>query len=242
MFFPLPKTFGQALNLDETTREIESLKSEIDRIKEQNEKQIQGLKKRIEELEAEAKGERQYAEPIPPGAKTQDEPAKTFVTEWWENIEIGYSNGFFFRTQDGLFALKTDFRSQFQFSVEDRKTDTDTGFDIRRLWITFRGNVFRPWLKYLLVVEAGGDVELLDYSIDLAKLTKAVPRFGQYRVPFNREELTDPFNLQFVDTSILNQEFRLGRDIGASLGGRPLYLPWWRWPIVEKHYNPSLQR
>ncbi|MER3446753.1 MAG: hypothetical protein C4291_07885 [Candidatus Dadabacteria bacterium] len=42
---------------------------------------------------------------------------------------------------------------------------------------------------------------------------------GQYRVPFNREELTDPFNLQLVDTSILNWEFSFGRDIGTSVGG-----------------------
>jgi hypothetical protein len=213
-----PYSYGQDPDEEDTTTEIQRLKSEIERIQEQNEREIQELKKRIEDLEAKDKSPKEYEEPGK-RAEKEGESSGTFVTEWWRTIEIGYSNGFFFRTQDGLFSLKTDFRSQFQFFVEDEEGDTDTGFDIRRLWITFRGNAFRPWLKYLLILEASGDVELLDYVIDLARFTQAVPRFGQYRVPFNREELTDPFNLQFVDTSILNREFRLGRDIGASIGG-----------------------
>ncbi|MBI2487545.1 MAG: TMF family protein [Deltaproteobacteria bacterium] len=220
LFVSIPaETYGQTPTEDETSAEIGRLKSEIQRIQEENEKQIQELKKRIEDLEAKNKGLKEYEEPSKLPEKEEESSATTFVTEWWRNIEVGYSNGFFFSTQDGLFSLKTDFRSQFRFSVDDREGDTDTGFDIPRLWITFRGNAFRPWLKYLLILEASGDVELLDYSIDLARFIQAVPRFGQYRVPFNREELTDPFNLQFVDTSILNQEFRLGRDVGASIGG-----------------------
>jgi hypothetical protein len=212
-------TYGQTPTGDETSREIERLKSEIERIRKQNENEIQELKKRIEDLEAKNKGVNEYGEQGKLPEKEEDVSSKTFITEWWRNIEVGYSNGLFFRTQDGLFSLKIDFRSQFQFFVEDEEDDTDIGFDIRRLWIAFRGNAFRPWFKYLLILEASGDVELLDYFIDLARFTQVVPRFGQYRVPFNREELTDPFNLQFVDTSILNQEFRLGRDIGASIGG-----------------------
>jgi hypothetical protein len=210
---------GQDANEDDTAAEIQRLKSEIERIQEQNDREIQELKKRIEDLEAKNKSPKEYQEPSKLQRKEEDVSSESFVTEWWRNIEVGYSNGLFVRTPDGLFSLKTDFRSQFQFFVEDEESGTDTRFDIRRLWITFRGNAFRPWLKYLLILEASGDVELLDYSIDLARFTQVVPRFGQYRVPFNREELTDPFNLQLVDTSVLNQEFRLGRDIGVSMGG-----------------------
>ncbi|HLE26333.1 MAG TPA: porin [Thermodesulfobacteriota bacterium] len=221
--FSLPsKTIAQAQSeADERSKEIERIKSEIQRIKEEQQKQIEELQKRIGELEAETQKEREkeYVEPSKPPKEVEEAPAKTYVIEWWKNIEVGYSNGFFIRTQDDLFSLKFNIRSQFLFFVEDEGDDTATSFDIRRLWISFRGNAFRPWFKYLLILEASGDVELLDYFMDAAKITAVVPRAGQYRVPFNREELTDPFNLQLVDNSILNREFSLGRHIGVGLGG-----------------------
>ncbi|MGH7802028.1 MAG: porin [Thermodesulfobacteriota bacterium] len=214
-------TYAQNPTEAERSKEIEKLKSEIQKIKEEQQKQIEELQKRIEELEAETKREKEkeYVEPSKPPKDVEEAPAQTYVIEWWKNIEVGYSNGFFIRTQDDLFSLKFNIRSQFLFFVEDEGGDTQTSFDIRRLWISFRGNAFRTWLKYLLILEASGDVELLDYFTDAAKFTDVVPRAGQYRVPFNREELTDPFNLQLVDNSILNREFSLGRHIGIGLGG-----------------------
>src|SRR3972149_5785198 len=219
--FSLPsKTFAQTQSEpDERTKEIEKLKTEIQKIKEEQQKQIEELQKRIEQLETESKREKEYVELSKPPEEAEEAPAKTYVIEWWKNIEVGYSNGFFIRTQDDLFSLKFNIRSQFLFFVEDDADDTATSFDIRRLWISFRGNAFRSWLKYLLILEASGDVELLDYFLDFAKKTEVVPRIGQYRVPFNREELTDPFNLQLVDNSIVNREFSLGRHIGVGLGG-----------------------
>ncbi|MCI0454106.1 MAG: hypothetical protein L0Y68_03810 [Candidatus Dadabacteria bacterium] len=218
--FP-PNTYCQSsTEADEKSQEIEKLKSEIQRIKEEQQKQIEELQKRIEELETETKKEKEYVEPSkPPTEEVEKGTAKTYVIEWWKNIEAGYENGFFIRTQDDLFSLKFNIRTQFLFFVEDDGDDTATSFDIRRLWISFRGNAFRSWLKYLLILEASGDVELLDYFMDAAKITAIVPRVGQYRVPFNREELTDPFNLQLVDNSIVNREFSLGRHIGVGLGG-----------------------
>jgi len=214
------KTYGQnPPEPDERSKEIERLKSEIQKVKEEQQKQIEELQKRIEQLETESKREKEYVEPSKPPEEAEEAPAKTYVIEWWKNIEVGYSNGFFIRTQDDLFSLKFNIRSQFLFFVEDDADDTATSFDIRRLWISFRGNAFRSWLKYLLILEASGDVELLDYFMDAAKITAVVPRAGQYRVPFNREELTDPFNLQLVDNSIVNREFSLGRHIGVGLGG-----------------------
>src|SRR3990170_999332 len=214
------KTYGQnPPEPDERSKEIERLKSEIKKVKEEQQKQIEELQKRIEQLETESKREKEYVEPSKPPEEAEEAPAKTYVIEWWKNIEVGYSNGFFIRTQDDLFSLKFNIRSQFLFFVEDDADDTATSFDIRRLWISFRGNAFRSWLKYLLILEASGDVELLDYFLDFAKKTEVVPRIGQYRVPFNREELTDPFNLQLVDNSIVNREFSLGRHIGVGVGG-----------------------
>lgn len=218
-FFNL-KTFAQTSSgNNEINKEIERLRSQIQEIQKLHEKQIQELNRRIQELESRSKLEAQYERQRKLPEEAKDYPEKTFINEWWRNIEAGYSSGFLLRTNDDLFSLKINFRSQFPFVVENEDDETDTGFDIRRMWVSFRGNAFRPWLKYLLILEPTDEVTLLDYIVDLAKYTQTVPRLGQFRVPFNREDLTDPFNLQLVDTSILNQEFRLGRDIGASAGG-----------------------
>ena len=156
--FSLPsKTFAHTQSeADERSEEIEKLETEIQKIKEEQQKQIEELQKRIEELEAETKWEKEkeFVEPSKPPREVEEAPAKTYVIEWWKNIELGYSNGFFIRTQDDLFSLKFNIRSQFLFFVEDEGGDTATSFDIRRLWISFKGSAFRPWFKFLFHKES----------------------------------------------------------------------------------------
>ena len=88
---------------EEISREIERLKSEIQKVKEEQQKQIEELQKRIEELETETKREKEkeYVEPSQPPDEVEEAPAKTYVIEWWKNIEVGYSNGFFIRYDCG---------------------------------------------------------------------------------------------------------------------------------------------
>jgi phosphate-selective porin OprO and OprP len=43
--------------------------------------------------------------------------------------------------------------------------------------------------------------------------------FGQYKVPFGRQQLTSSGNQQFVDRSLVSDEFERGRDIGVSVQG-----------------------
>jgi phosphate-selective porin len=43
--------------------------------------------------------------------------------------------------------------------------------------------------------------------------------FGQYKVPFGRQQLTSSGNQQFVDRSLVADEFERGRDIGVSVQG-----------------------
>ena len=40
---------------------------------------------------------------------------------------------------------------------------------------------------------------------------------GQFKVPFNREELNSSSELQLVERSFVNEQFSLGRDIGPAL-------------------------
>jgi hypothetical protein len=41
-------------------------------------------------------------------------------------------------------------------------------------------------------------------------------RLGQWKVPYNREEINSSFRLELVDRSMLNEFFYLGRDIGID--------------------------
>jgi len=43
--------------------------------------------------------------------------------------------------------------------------------------------------------------------------------FGQYKVPFGRQQLTSSGNQQFVDRSLVADEYERGRDIGVSVQG-----------------------
>jgi phosphate-selective porin OprO and OprP len=43
--------------------------------------------------------------------------------------------------------------------------------------------------------------------------------FGQYKVPFGRQQLISSGNQQFVDRSLVSDEFLRGRDIGVSVQG-----------------------
>ncbi len=43
--------------------------------------------------------------------------------------------------------------------------------------------------------------------------------FGQYKVPFGRQQMTSSGNQQFVDRSLVSDEYLRGRDIGVSVQG-----------------------
>jgi hypothetical protein len=43
--------------------------------------------------------------------------------------------------------------------------------------------------------------------------------FGQYKVPFGRQQMTSSGNQQFVDRSLVADEYQRGRDIGVSVQG-----------------------
>jgi hypothetical protein len=61
----------------------------------------------------------------------------------------------------------------------------------------------------------GGPVSLRDLYIDSSYNMWGV-RLGQWKVPYNREEINSSFRLELVDRSVLNEFFFLGRDIGID--------------------------
>ena len=207
-----------ASGADATAKDIEALKKQIDEIQRQSQEQIEELRKKVEELEAKSAIEMKRVEDLV--SKQEDEEKDA----WWKNVKAGYKKGFFIQTPDKNFKIKMKVRSQFQFSIDDTDDEnTETNFRIRRLRLAWQGNAFRPWLKYKVQLDASDEVELKTMLLEAVYPTRygnvLVPRIGQFKVPFNREELNSSAYLQLVERSVVNKEFAFGRDIGAALYG-----------------------
>ncbi|NIT13472.1 MAG: hypothetical protein GTN99_04275, partial [Candidatus Dadabacteria bacterium] len=142
---------------------------------------------------------------------------------WYKGMKAGYKKGFFMESADGNFKTTFNIRGQFRAQYLDPEDDADENleFDLARVRLQWKGNAFRPWFKYKLQLDVREDsFNLRDLVFDFAYNKQFVPRVGQYKVPFNREQLTSSSALQFVDRSILDRNFAFGRDVGVGLHGK----------------------
>jgi len=198
-----------------TEKQIEELKQQIEEIQRQNQQQIEELQRKLEQLDVERASDQEKMDKIMAEEKEEAEA-------WYKKLKAGYDKGFFLKSDDGNFSMKFRIRTQVQFLVDDTDDeDVATNFNIRRLRLIWNGNAFRPWFYYY--VQLGGDnngnIDLRDAYFDAAYNTQIFPRVGQYKVPFNREELNSSSELQLVERSIVNEEFGYGRDRGATIYG-----------------------
>ncbi|MGQ0792522.1 MAG: porin [Deltaproteobacteria bacterium] len=212
-------TFAALNSSAEDIPQLDAFKREIEEIRAETERQIQEIqtlnRRQIEALEGKIKALEAINAP-------KAEPAKP---QWTEKVEAGYKDGIFIKTDN--FSLKFNTLFQGQFFVNDfdseKNADPDprASFQIRRLRIFFTGNGFYPWLKYTIQLDAdrGSGFGLRDAHLDFARYREATLRFGQYKAPFQREEINGDSLLQFADRSIVNEEFTLERDIGLTLYG-----------------------
>jgi hypothetical protein len=108
-------------------------------------------------------------------------------------------------------------RGQFLYSWSYRDVnDWYGGFSIRRARLITDGFFLRKETKYYLQLTLeGGSVSLRDLYIDSSSDIGGV-RLGQWKVPYNREEINSSSRLELVDRSMLNEFFYLGRDIGID--------------------------
>lgn len=131
-------------------------------------------------------------------------------------------HGFQLSTEDSKFSLAIGARIQFRYTFEDLPDDTGNGdnssFRVQRAKVFANGVAFTEDLSYKIQVNTAGDsVTLEDFYMDYRASDFMKIRGGQYKVPFNRQELTSSGNLQFVDRAITNEEFNLNRDQGLML-------------------------
>ena len=170
--------------------------------------QIEDLKKQIERLEQQM-NMKEYE------ATVKDSKA------WYNKIKVKTKkgSGLTFQTADSNYKLRMRFFGQFLSTYTDPDADEEGfGFSVRNLWLIWDGNAFAPWMKYTVQYDlAGGGLK--DMRLSFARNKAFVPTIGQYKVPFSREFLTSITALQLVGTSIIDDYFRYGRDIGGGVYG-----------------------
>ena len=132
--------------------------------------------------------------------------------------DAGYKKGFYIKTDDGRFLLNIGVSAQFRWTYYTPDIGEDTSeFMMRRLRPCFSGYMWHPDLQFKFEWETRTDTHLTDAYFNYITYQYASIQGGQFYVPFNREQLTEPWYLQFVDRSIVNDFFTMGRDIGLML-------------------------
>jgi len=117
-------------------------------------------------------------------------------------------------------------RVQIRWTQEMPEQGDDVGsFRIRRAKTKFEGWAYTKDLTYEVQLnwpDTANPLEDVAINYDLTKGKKAFQiKFGQYKVPFGRQELTSSGSQQFVDRALVTNRFARGRDIGVQLWGLP---------------------
>ncbi len=201
--------FGENAQAQSTRAQIQDLKQQIEALQRQNQQQIQQLQQQIELLE---------------NARQADQEAITQMQEeqkdaWYNKFKAQYKKGLTFQAGD-KFKMRFRIRGQVRLTVDDPDDGlVSTNFSIARLRLKWDGYAFKPWFLYTVQVNITDDLDLRDAYFTAAYDNNIMPRVGQWKVPFGRDQLTSSTALQFINRPIVNDEFGLGRDRGAALMG-----------------------
>jgi len=141
-----------------------------------------------------------------------------------------YDRGLNFVSEDGSFELAVKNRTQVRLTGKNPDFgDESASFDIARHKLQLSGRVFEDW-------QFGFQANLTDNENSPRALEDAYFRYtakplaqawvGQGKVFFGRQQLTSSANLQFIERSIVAEEFRHGdagsdtRDVGVAVIGQ----------------------
>lgn len=106
--------------------------------------------------------------------------------------------------------------------------DSKGSFRIRRAKFKTEGWFYKPWLQFEVQLNwpdvtgtpASRFLEDANINWDFSKgKKKFMVRFGQFKVPYGRQQLTSSGSQQFVDRSAVSDRYALGRDTGIALWG-----------------------
>jgi hypothetical protein len=210
--------------------QLESMKSQMDAIRQEN----QAMKSEIDDLRAKTDADwltEARAEEIRGLVADVLADADSRASLLQDGMMAGWSDHFFLADPNGRFKLELQGMMQFRwiynymerdpnpFSGGDRDQHRE-GFENTRTRLTFRGYVFSPDIEYLVrgdFARNGGNFGLLDAWIRYQLTDEWGVRFGQFKLPYNREELVQPQEQLAVERSLVNELFNVGRSQGIEL-------------------------
>lgn len=137
-------------------------------------------------------------------------------------LTAGWSEHFFLSSTDGRFKLQVSGQQQFRYiwNYHDAADNYKAGFENTRTKLTLRGHMFSQDLNYLVrgkFDRSGGTFVLEDAWIRYHINSDWNVRFGQFKLPFNREELVSSSRQLAVERSIVNENTNIGRSQGVEL-------------------------
>lgn len=201
---------------------------------------LQNMQSEIEKLRGENQKMRGEIDDL--HAKTEDnwlteeraEQIKALVTDvladadtrasMQDGLQAGWSEHFFLASADGRFKLVMEglMQVRWNWAYQDLENADNYryGFENTRTYLTFRGHVFSPDLQYLVrgnFNPNGGTEGLLDAWIRYNMTDHWSVRFGQFKLPFMREELVYEGYQQAVERSLINFVNSAGRSQGVEL-------------------------
>jgi phosphate-selective porin len=142
-------------------------------------------------------------------------------------VTVALGRGVRFESLDNRFMLNIRARAQLLATAlgpTDAGDDGSISFQVRRARLLFQGHLFGPeWQYYLQLGFSNRDTEsdlrlpLRDAYMTWTGLRDMNVRFGQMKVPHDRQRVNSSSALQFVDRSIVTGEFNLDRDVGIQL-------------------------
>ncbi|MHC4129212.1 MAG: porin [Planctomycetota bacterium] len=139
-----------------------------------------------------------------------------------DGMTAGWDEHFFLASPDGRFRLQLDGLMQVRWiwNYHDQPDDYISGWENARTKVTFRGHVFSPDITYLIrsdFARSGGSDTLQDAWVRYHLNDQLSVRVGQFKLPFNREELVGPMYLQAIERSLVNESLNIGRSQGIEM-------------------------
>ena len=145
-------------------------------------------------------------------------------------VEAGYKDNLYLKTTDNSFRLDIYGYGQFRYTYQ---TNDSTGaedlsnFQVQRTRLGFKGYAGSDKLKYQMLLSASQSgefdkVSLLDWFVDYGHSKELGIRAGQFKVPYSTSFTISASELQFIERTQVDSNFRLDRDNGVNLYGKVL--------------------
>ncbi len=212
-----------ASNQDSVESRIEQMQKQLDDVLRKNaelDNEVQQLKGGDWMTEQRSEEIKQLVADVLADADTRASLLDTGMTAGW-------SDGFFLASADGRFRLNIAGQMQIRwiYSFIDEPDRHRQGFENTRTRMTFSGHVFSRDLQYLVRTEFTRNEPQLVQGLNFIQdawvrfqLNDSTSiRVGQFKVPFNREELVSSAHQLAVERSNVNESLNLGRTQGIEL-------------------------